>query len=97
MLTLTKPNNPKHVAQHFQRQWQPCRPEVNGPLEALRPQMANLSIGFLEAGLLYPTEWGRKKTAATCTCMVLGFMDWLRWTANSVIVSFVHCIDTFSG
>ena len=27
-------------------------------------------------------------TAATYTCMVLGFMDWLRWTANRVIVSF---------
>ena len=51
--------------------------------------MASLSIGFLEAALLYTREWCRKETAATYTCMVLGFMDWLRWTANRVIVSFV--------
>ena len=35
--------------------------------------MASLSNGFLEAGLLYPREWCREDTAATYTCMVLGF------------------------
>ena len=45
--------------------------------------MASLSIGYLEAGLLYPREWCRKKTATTYTCMVLGFRDWLRRAANS--------------
>eukprot|EP00731_Ephydatia_muelleri_P001596 Em0001g1596a len=45
-----------HVTQHFQSQWQSCRLVVNGPLEALETWMASLSIGFLEAGLLYTRE-----------------------------------------
>ena len=30
-----------------------------------------------------------EETAATYTCVVQGFMNWLKWTANRVIVSFV--------
>ena len=36
-----------------------------GPWRRWTPLMASLSIGFFEAGLLYPMEWWRKETAAT--------------------------------
>jgi len=59
--TFLQPLQYMYVAQHVRCEQEWCGPEVDGPLEVL---MASLSIGFFEAGLLYPSEWWRKETAA---------------------------------
>ena len=79
------------VTQHLQSQGQSCGPEVGGPWRHSTPQMASLSsIGYLEAGLLYPRECMVKELY--CCYVHLygpGVQDLLRWAANSTIVSFV--------
>ena len=62
---------------------------MNGPLEPLETLDGKSQHRVPGSRALVPKEWCRKETAATYTCMVLGFMDWLRWTANCVIVSFM--------
>ena len=76
------------MTQHFQSQWQSCRLVVNGPLEAL--ETLDGKSQHRVSGSRALVHKGVVQEGNCChICMVLGFMDWLRWTANRVIVSFV--------